>query len=317
MTTSGISTFNATRNDIIYFAGRKLVAQGSGVQLSDQEMSDFAFQLNAMVKEWQASGLHVWTVTEATLFPQPGQVTYQVGSGAADHVTQTYVASSLTVAGVVAAGSVTLASVAGMTLGDFIGVVLDAGNIFWTTIAGISGSVATLTAGLTGTAQIANAVYTYTRKIPQPLRVVDARRYAVVGAQETPLAPIMEYLDYRRIPNKTDQGLTSQLSYNRQLGIGFIYLWLAPADVTNLINMTWWRPIMDFTASADTPDLPQEWVNTLGWNLALLMAPEYSVPAAQLAEIKEQAAWAKDAMGNLDREMESIRFEPRRGRRRW
>ena len=73
MATSGTSILTATRDQIIRQAGLLIQAFGAGLTPSATTVNDFAFNLNAMVKRWQAKGIHIWTVSEATLFPQPGQ----------------------------------------------------------------------------------------------------------------------------------------------------------------------------------------------------------------------------------------------------
>src|SRR5215472_11234328 len=85
MGTSGTYSFNYNRDQIIASAARKLGAIAAGEALSSGANNDFADQLNIMVKNWDASGIHIWTEEEATLFLQPNQIAYTLGGSTTDN----------------------------------------------------------------------------------------------------------------------------------------------------------------------------------------------------------------------------------------
>ena len=87
-----------------------------------------------------------------------------------------------------------------------------------------------------------------------------------------------------------------------------MWVWPAPPDYTNFINFTWYRPIMDFTAPSNIPDLPQEWLNALIWNLAIEMAPEYDVPDSVFNRVQAKAAEKLALVSGWDKEPESVNF---------
>jgi len=312
MATSGTATFTRTRNQVIEAAARKVRAIRAGQTMGPQMLADFAEALNVMVKHWQGRGLHVWTVAEATLFPQVGQTQYALAASGADHATLSYVATELAVAGTSGATSITVDDDDGVADNDHIGIVLDDGTLFWTTVNGTPASnVITLDNALTGAASAGNAVYAYTSKIVRPLKIVDARRYTVASARETPLAAMMARLDYRALPNKSQLGTVTQAFYDPALSTGKLSLWLTPSTVGDLINFTWWRPIEDFNAAGDNPDLPTEWMQALIFNLALVMAPEFSVAQEDLAGpfgIGTLAAQYLEEVSGFDREAEPVQF---------
>lgn len=311
MATSGVYTFTQNRNQIIKRALRQLNVIDAGKSPSAAIVADAADALNAMVKAWQASGIHIWSVEEATLFVQPGQADYDLGLTATDHATSSYVATTLSAAEASGQTVLSITSASGMASGDNIGIVLDGGTIHWSTISGSPGATATIAGALTGNAASGNAVYAYTSKIVRPLRIPAARRYTFSDGQEIDLGKPLARLDYRAMPNKTTRGAVNQFYYDPRGGatvLGRMSLWTAPANVLDAIKFTYHRPLQDFSASTDTPDLPQEWVNALTFNLAVDLATEFSVPADKYATVKQRAEEYLALATGYDRESESILF---------
>lgn len=83
MTTSGTATFSRNRDQLIASALRKISAFESGETPDSQSVSDAADALNAMIKHWQASGIHIWRMAEGTVTPVVGQVSYTLGTAPA------------------------------------------------------------------------------------------------------------------------------------------------------------------------------------------------------------------------------------------
>jgi len=311
MTTSGEISFTMNTNEIVRASLRKIGAISAGETPDQQTVQDATQQLNMIVKALNATGLHIWTETEATLFLQPGQIAYTLGGTTTDHATESYTASTLAAAASSGDTSITVEDTDGFGYGYNVGIILDNGDIFWTTQNGAaSGSVITLDAALTDDAANGTAVFVYQTGITRPLRVVSTRRYAFEGAIDTPMQ-IIARIDYRNLPNKTNQGVPTQVFYDPRGGAntqGIMYIWPAPVNVYSAIKFTWWRQIEQFTTAANTPDLPQEWLDALVWALAYKMAPEYDCPPTRYAMLKEQAGAAMDLVAGWDREPESYLF---------
>ena len=311
-TTSGTSSFNYNRDQIIASAARKIGAIAAGETLSSGAVQDFADQLNIMVKGWDASGLHIWTEEEATLFTQPNQFSYTIGGTTTDNAALTsYTATTLQNSALAGATSVSVVSATGFTAAFFVGIVLNSGSIFWTTQSGAaSGSSIPLTAPLSGAANGGNAVYTYQTQITRPLRVVSGRRFAFNGQLDTQMTAYSR-IDYRNQPNKTANGTITQYFYDPRGGAnnqGMIWLWPNPPDVTSAFKFTWWRAIQDFDTPGNIADLPVEWIDPLVWNLAAEMAIEYDCPPQRLQMIQQQAASTLERVAGWDREPESYLF---------
>lgn len=315
-TASGV--FSPTRDAIIRRALRQCIAIESGETPGAQEISDANEALNAMVAEWQASGIHVWTETEGIIFLQPNQIKYSLGGTNTDQAcydanwVQTTATNGLAIGGT----SLLLGSVSGIASGHNIGVMMSTNALFWTTVNGAPvGNTVTLTAG-PPTAVLAGAIvvdYAPAFKMLRPLRIKDARRFYLPSLIETPLIR-MARLDYRDMPNKNTQGTISSFFYDPQVGTspipgqGYNWVWPAPPDSNSAMKCTWYRPIGNFSTAADTPDFPQEWTNALTWNLAEEIAPEYGVGQMRMAVIAAKAAKSLALVQGWDKEPESYYF---------
>jgi hypothetical protein len=315
MATSGTTTFSRNRDQLIASALRKVSAFESGETPDAQSVQDASDALNAMVKHWQATGIEIWEVTEAILFPQLGQVRYSLGTTSTDHATESYVETALTTAATLGAGTVVLDSVTGVATTYHIGVQLDDGTIQWTTVNGApSGTTVTLAAVLTDTAALGNRVLVYQTNLTRPLRVLDARRYNFDSAIDVPLGE-MDRIEYQEMPNKTATGAVNSFFYDRRTNtLGYIYLWPSPATVDEAIKMTIARPIQDFTVAGDDADLPQEWIRAIEWGLADEIADEYDVPEPKRTRIERRAAQFLAEANWHERELISFELVPDNGR---
>src|SRR5579864_3375402 len=139
MATSGTYSFNYNRDQIIRAALRKIGAITAGDIPSAAVTQDAADALNAMIKEWEAMGIHVWTQQEAYLFLQPNQIQYNISPNVvADQTTSTFAQTTIAAGAAQGATSITLTAVKGTTIDDgtatitlapgyYVGVVLNTG----------------------------------------------------------------------------------------------------------------------------------------------------------------------------------------------
>ena len=315
MATSGIYTFSRNRDQIIKAAARKVGAIESGETIDSDTNADFAEGLNGMVKHWQGTGIHIWTMSEGILFLQADQTRYTLGTGTTDNVTDSYLQFELSVAAASGATTLTVASTAGMLPGQVIGVQVDDGSFFWTTILG-GGTTTTvvLVAGIDDSASEGAVIITYTSTIVRPLKIVSARRFNYTSEIETPI-DIEDRESYFDLPLKSGAGTPNLLFYDRRGGAnatGYLYFWQPETSPADAIKFTWARPIQDFNAAGDDPDFPQEWTQCLIFNLALVMAPEYDVPPIKFSMIKGFADTYLAQMQWNEMELEAISFVPAR-----
>jgi hypothetical protein len=273
--------------------------------------------LNSMMKELEATGIHVWTEEEGILFLQPGQARYLLGgTSTPDHATDAfdYVLTTLAADASAGAGAVTVTDATGIDDGDSFGVLLDNGFTFWTTVNGApAGDVVTLTAPLPSASSTNNWVYAYTTPLLRPLRIPFSRRLAfnVAGQQLTPIR-MLSRQEYFNLPNPLSAGTPTQVYYNPSRDQGQFFVWpvtnAGSLQNSNAMRFTYYRPINGFLSPNNTADLPDEWTNALQWNLAKEMLTDFSVPTERRAEIKMEAAAKLELVMGWDREPEDIFF---------
>ncbi len=312
MATSGSSDFSTNRNAIIQEAYELGGILRTGQALSGAQLAKGSRVLNAMVKAWMASGIHIWTVVEGVLIPQADQIQYALGSSTTDHVClkSDYVETALAADAASGATSLTVDSITGIAASDKIGIVLDDGTVHFTTVNGApSGTTVTITLALTDTAGSGAKVMTYTNKLVRPIKIVAARRKNLSSGYETTLTRL-ERADYQSLAAKTSSGLPSQYFYDPQLTLGQFYIYQREDSISEIINFTCHRPIEDFDAAADNPDLPQEWIKALNYGLALDLGDSYDIPEQRYARIAAQFAATMSALSGFDREEGSVFLQP-------
>lgn len=307
MTTSPDFTYN--RDQIIRRMLRLVGAIQSGETPGAQENQDAVDALNALVSEWQATGLHLWKESEGVLFLQPNQIKYGLGGANTDQsaITSTINESTTTSALAIGTQAIPLASVSGIVVNDNFGVLLSNNVLFWSTVSSIVGLVVHIAAPIPAAVNFGAKTFDYTTKLIRPLRIIDARRNYIPSKIETPLI-LLSRLDYRELPNKQDTGIVTQLFYDPQLSTGYGWVWPAPTDSLSKINFTWMEPIFNFNTAADQPDFPVEWFNCLVWNGAKEIMLEYDVPPQRAQMIQIRAKETFDLVSGFDREPESYFF---------
>ncbi len=309
MASSGTVNFDQTRNEIITDALVIVGAIEEGESPPASTTASAARQLNRMVKAWQASGVHLWTRREAYLFLEKSQGRYKLGPNSTDHSAEVddAVRTELSADAASGASSISVDSTTGIAAADNIGVVLDDNTIDWFTVSAIPGAI-TLSGTLSGAASEDNQVFAYTNKIARPLRIIDAQRRDP-SDQDTPII-VFSNEEYQQTPNKTIIGKTNEVHYQPTIPDGYLDVWSEPETAADRLRLTCIFPIEDFDTSSNNPDLPQEWLDALVWNLARRLAPSYGVPAGLRADIRSEAQILYDAASMFDQEVTSVFFSP-------
>ena len=322
MSTSGSTNFNLTTNQIIQETLELIGVLSSFETASGEDYSTCLKSLNIMIKAWQNKGIMVTTETEGTVFLVKGQPGYQLGgSGPAKASGTNTVETYLTEAETSGDTLMHVASTSGMTAGDNIGVQLDDGDLFWTTIATVnSATTVTLSAAIDDDATSGFSVFSYTAAIGRPLHISSVR-LRKSGSTTSPSAS-SDYLltelsrkNYYNIPNKFVQGLPVQYYFDRQATQTTLYVYLAPNQVADRLKVTYRRVIEDFDNTVDVADLDPSWLGAIVYNLAVNVSPKYSkemkVASIDFGIVKQKAIeYLDDAISNAQ-EKTSLRFRPR------
>lgn len=320
LTTSGTYTYSASVVSLLTAALRLTQVVGANETPTGDQLENGMDAFSAMVKGWQASGIHVWCEEECILFPQAAQPLYQIGPASTDNcclfndLTQT----TLTAQANAGATTITVASAASMQSSDTIGIQVSSGVNFWTTINGPpSGNTVTLASGLPASASAGSIVFDYAQALNRPLRVYGGRRYTYSSTIDTPMQ-MWARLDYQAQPNKYSSGTITAFFFDPQTAgkaggawtgqTALLNLWPNPADNTNGFRFTAQRPVQDLANLANLPDFPVEWNAALKWNLAMEIGPEFGVPTEQMTIINAQATKWFNMASSWDRESESFLF---------
>lgn len=114
---------------------------------------------------------------------------------------------------------------------------------------------------------------------------------------------------YHAIPNKTQEGLPTQLFFDRKADT--YYLWNTPENSTDVLRYWRMRRVQDVTAGTETPDVPHYWWEALASGLAAKLALKYAPD--RLATLKDEAKEAFDAAKLADRQRTNTGFSMRLG----
>lgn len=290
MTTSGTVTFSVSRDQILSLALQSVGVMALTDTTSSTSFTDnsttVALWLNMLVKQWSgrsdfAPGLKMWSRKLGYLFLQTATSDFTLGptttdTGTTNKFASAYTYTTLSANAALAAGTITVASITGLSSTDRIGIKLTSGAIQWTTINGApSGSTVTLTNTLTGAAASGNSVYSYPTanqsRMPIEILSVDFRDTSNNDVFMTK----MLLSEYEAIPSKTTAGTPSRYYFKNTLVDGTISLDYQPSDVDHVLRIVYLSPIEDFNAAADTPDYPQAWYLPLAFGTAYVIAPSF------------------------------------------
>lgn len=314
MTTGTTTNYEDNRTTIITDAMFLLGVQEAGETIADADMQLAVRWLNRMVKKWQATGIHVWANSYATLFLESGANEYTLGNetqGGA-HWATAPIEQALTADAAAAATTLQLDST-DLTVGDHIGIVNDDNGIQWTTVATKPNATSvTISAALTDASAEGNYVYSYTSRPSSgaPLRILQANRKTGLDAQtSTIIMPGLAFLDFFQLTNKLGAGTPVNWSYQKDVNIGNLKLWPNPDDCTVRMVLQYTRPLYNFDNPGDTQDIAQEWLTAIIYNLAVLLAPSYG-KSSLLPTLAAQAQAYLDEANTYDQEAVSIYLSP-------
>jgi hypothetical protein len=147
----------------------------------------------------------------------------------------------------------------------------------------------------------------------KPMRVLSVRRRVTSGATDTPLREMsrQEYFDQS---NKAVASVPTGFYYDPQLATGTLYIWPTASTATaaaQTLKITYLRKIEDFDESNNDPDLPQEWLDALIWNLADNLSTTYPINNPRLAaKVERMAAKSLADIEAFDTEPASLFLQP-------
>lgn len=311
MATSASSNFTVDRNEIIDLANEMAGVKGIGRVLSSESIERSNRLLNLIAKQWMgradfAPGLKTWSRKRAYLFPQKDQSDYVLG--ATDHATASYDETTLSAAEASGQTVLSVTSTSGMANSDNIGIIMDDNTIHWSTISSfVADTSVTIADAIDDDAASGNTVYTYTTRITNPLEIISVRRRDTDNNETT--VSKMTLAKYEEgLLKKDNDGDPALYIYERGLTTGTIRFDVQTKTTSEIILLTYLRPIEDFDAATDSPDYPQEWFRPLVGQLSMDVATAHGRPVTN--EMKLYRDEALSIAGNVDPDNEVVFFQP-------
>lgn len=280
MATSNSFDYSVTFTDVLTEALEQIGVISAGETIATADVTSCRRTFNMMVKQWSgnfdfAPGLKAFQRKIGYVFLQKDQGVYSLGPSG-DNATLTYVTTTMRVAATSTATTLEVTSTTGMTAADNIGIELDSGTIYWTTITTVTdGDTLVIPApGLSGAVAATNRIFTYTTKLVRPLYLEQVVIRDTDG-NDTALEPFLTSA-YERIAIKGTDGTPSFYKYDNTLTNGTLYLDVQPSDVTNVLRVTFFVPAEDYDTATDDIAFPQEWFLPLALGLAKLVDPKFT-----------------------------------------
>ena len=315
MSTSGSFSFTVNRGQILRDSMLNIGRLDETETLTPQETTDIAFKLNALIKQWMgksdfAPGLKVWTRQRGHLFLKNTVGPYVMGaSSTTGWTTETPLTPLTTTGAAAAATAITVDSATGLSAGMNIGIQLDSGALFWTTITSVATLTINLTAGLPSISSSGSQVFAYTTTGQFTLGI-EAVVLRDNQSTDTPMR-LMTSQEYDLLSNKMDPqntGDPTSVYTENKLGFTYLYTDIAIAqDVSKHLVVTFLEPVQDVLQDSDNFEYPQEWFLALSWGLAKQICPMFSVPWTPLMEDNFKTALA--IAGHKDAEVTALYFQ--------
>lgn len=286
MSTSGTTGYSVTELDIVTDALQGVGVAEAGQTLDAEDILLARRKLNMLVKQWTAQidfapGLKMWTRRRAYLFLQKSQTEYSLGPTGDECASESYVSTTLTAGASLGAGTITVASIVGLSSAMRIGILLASGSFQWTTISGApAGSTVTLAATLTGAASSGAQVFAYTSKPLRPFELMSGVRRDTAG-NDTPVDVNLSLGEYEAIVSKSGLGTPCNLYFEAKKTNAKAYIDCAPQSVTDVLRLVYLSYVEDSTTTADDIDFPSEWYRALAAQLTIDLCIPYSRTVSQ------------------------------------
>lgn len=145
---------------------------------------------------------------------------------------------------------------------------------------------------------------------PQPFRVHEAR-YRNAAGTDIPMVE-MSRQDYVDIALKTATGIPTSYYVDYQRTAATLYVWPVPVDATGTVQYTYQRKFEDVDSPDNDLDIMQEYLETIGYNLATRIAENHN-KAIKRPDVMARAATLMQELLSADAEP-FIRFVPDRRR---
>lgn len=320
MTTSNVTNYSQTRNQVIYAALSLIGCNSEGITPSAADVSICNTFLNMMIKSWQTDGLHLWTKEVGTIFLKPFYSKHGLG-GSTDRFTlsDTLVTTKLTSAVIAADTTINVITTIGMSVNDNVGIVQNDNSILWTTLDSVASATSVvLTAPVGVDINTNNHVYVYTEAASKPMRILSAK--TLVGIDDHTAFSTQNEIPLTLIPYNTftnfnstsaSSDVASSAMYSVENLTGSLYLFPRPTTAANRVQIVYERMIDVMLNVNNTFDFPDEWLEPLTFQLAVRLGTVFGAEAkAQV--LMPIASYIYQKLLDWDCERLSLDIQPER-----
>lgn len=320
MTTSGITAFERTGDQIIDSAYRHTRKKQRGQPLEEDDIARAKVSLNGIIKSWQRDGLHLWKDEECALFLNINQRYYDVDD-TIDATNGDWVATETAADALAAATSITVDSItplgySGQTYivaeNNHIGIENDNNVLEWFQVTTATGTTINLDGALAVQSTAGNRVWIYRTRATKPLKIYQENiRLWQSDNYELPLY-LLAQTDYNLLPQKDITGTLVQIFHTPKINDARVTVWPTTGTVKNVLLYRYQSPLEIFSTAANTQDFPEEWIRPLEWTLAAELGPSLGVPIARQNVLDARAASFYEDVLDWDQDNASIFIQPRR-----
>lgn len=298
MATSGKTNFNQTRNEIIKAALLKCRVTAEGEDETAEMIKTGTRELNSIIKFWQAQGYHLWKTPEAYIFLEHGKDVYKLGTDG-DLATEEVNKTKLAFHAYKGTNQIYLMNTP--AVGDYIGIEMPVG-LWWSTVAEVDDHVVTLADLLPCNACPCAKVFYFTKKISRPLKILEAKRVNLDG-----YGIPMNALEREQFFKLTkSHGVPLNYNYTPTNDLGTLSIWPTPLRTDHYIKIIYEQAFDVFENSKDSPDVAQEWIEPLTWELAYRMAANFGLDIQEREWLKAQAKETLEDAKRFDAEVGSF-----------
>lgn len=150
-----------------------------------------------------------------------------------------------------------------------------------------------------------------TVNVAKPLRVYQALLHNTVDNIDIPILGKSQE-EYQRLSQKDSSGQPVHYYYESLRDVGNLYVYPTPDATTastKVVQIIYQSPFADLDSSTDEPDIPQEGIRALKWNLAAELSFEYGYPIKDRAQLFQKAEQHKQEFWGSVQEESSLYFK--------
>jgi hypothetical protein len=163
--------------------------------------------------------------------------------------------------------------------------------------------------------QLLPAAQSYVLTADNPLRIVECR-YRYPDGHDLPMTRLSR-IQYATLPLKSSQGYPTQYYPDPQDTGMVLYVWPVLQNVTtDTFQYTFQRRFQVCTSPNNSIDIPEEWLNTVGYCLAEQLLPNYGVQGENANDVRTKAKMLYRQAKAFDRPA-FVQFMPQYRPGRW